>query len=222
MPFRPELGFLYRTLKSHIERQFPEVTVERADDVYLTKPILDNIVDFIKHANLVIADCSGRNPNVFYELGMAHALGRDVILITSDDMKEAPTDVRAFAFISYADPRPATFLAQLDAAVGRLVGNPFADLHPEAVQLLERFCDARGHDLVPIDQEAFVAAMKPPQGGRPLPRAPSDRAELLVRRVLGGEPDIDILSDLRAWAKEAHPVKKAPAGRGARRGRGGS
>jgi nucleoside 2-deoxyribosyltransferase len=74
MPFRPELNFFYRAIKSHIEQTFPEVRVERGDDRVLTKPILEKIVDFIRQADVVIADCSGRNPNVFYELGIAHAL----------------------------------------------------------------------------------------------------------------------------------------------------
>ena len=69
IPFRPELTYLYRPVKAHVESAFPEVSVERGDDRVLTGPLLDKIVDYIRQADVIVADCSGRNPNVFYELG---------------------------------------------------------------------------------------------------------------------------------------------------------
>lgn len=64
MPFRPELAYFYRSIKSAVQQAFPDVTVERGDDRVLTTPILEKIADFIRQADVVIADCSGRNPNV--------------------------------------------------------------------------------------------------------------------------------------------------------------
>ena len=81
----------------------------------MTAPILDKIGRLISQADVVIADCSGRNPNVFYELGMAHALGKPVVLITSDAVEQAPTDIRAFEFISYANLGPDEFLTSSTA-----------------------------------------------------------------------------------------------------------
>lgn len=65
MPFRPELNYLYRIIKQHVERSFPGVSVARGDDRALTRPILEKIADYIKQADVLVADCSGRNPNVF-------------------------------------------------------------------------------------------------------------------------------------------------------------
>jgi nucleoside 2-deoxyribosyltransferase len=100
MPFVSHLNFFYLYFKRHIEETH-NVRCERADSKILTVPFLDKIVEYIKQADVLIADCSGRNPNVFYELGMAHALGKKVILITGDDLKDAPADVRHFDFIKY-------------------------------------------------------------------------------------------------------------------------
>jgi hypothetical protein len=68
----------------------------------------------ISSADVIIADCTGRNPNVFYELGMAHILNKPVILITSDAVKQAPTDIRCFEFIRYELDDHRGFLEKLD------------------------------------------------------------------------------------------------------------
>jgi hypothetical protein len=62
MPFRPELGYLYRGLKQYLEQAFPGISVVRGDDQALTVPLLQKIADYIRQADVVIADCSGRNP----------------------------------------------------------------------------------------------------------------------------------------------------------------
>jgi len=206
MPFRPELGFFYRSVKAHIQQAFPEVTVERGDDRVLTRPILEKIVDFIRQADVVIADCSGRNPNVFYELGIAHALDKPVVLITSDAVEEAPTDIRAFEFVSYAQHNPDSFLDKLDEALQSVIGNPFAKLYPDAVSLFEQFCAAKHRDFAPSPQDEFEAAMQTMYGGgQRLPKPPRARAEFLIRRLLGAEPEIEVLIDLKGWLEEVYP-----------------
>ena len=49
---------------------------------------------------MVICDCTGRNPNVFYEIGIAHTLGREVILITQVDA-DIPFDLRHLRYVRY-------------------------------------------------------------------------------------------------------------------------
>lgn len=51
MPFRPELNYLYRIIKQHVERSFPGVSVARGDDRALTRPILEKIADYIGAAS---------------------------------------------------------------------------------------------------------------------------------------------------------------------------
>jgi nucleoside 2-deoxyribosyltransferase len=51
-------------------------------------------------ASLTVADCTGRNPNVFYEIGLAHALGKPVILITQNS-EDIPFDVTHIRYIQY-------------------------------------------------------------------------------------------------------------------------
>lgn len=56
--------------------------------------ILKHIVRLIAEARLIIANVSSRNPNVMYELGIAHALGKPVILISSSKENDLPFDLR--------------------------------------------------------------------------------------------------------------------------------
>ena len=63
-------------------------------------PILDQIWQGIRVADVVLADITDNNPNVFYEIGLAHALGKEVIVITQDDGK-VPFDIRNSRYIPY-------------------------------------------------------------------------------------------------------------------------
>lgn len=62
--------------------------------------IIEEIWTAIVSAILIIADCSGRNPNVFYEIGLAHAIGKPVILITRDE-EDVPFDLHHRQYIRY-------------------------------------------------------------------------------------------------------------------------
>lgn len=69
------------------------MTVKRADDLPLGKSVLERILYGIRSAELVIADLSGRNANVFYELGLAHAHTKNVLLLTQK-IRDVPFDLR--------------------------------------------------------------------------------------------------------------------------------
>src|SRR3989344_4808009 len=65
----------------------------RADDIWENAAIIQDVVALIDRSRIVICDCTGRNPNVFYEAGIAHTLGREVILITQNE-QDIPFDLR--------------------------------------------------------------------------------------------------------------------------------
>jgi len=65
----------------------------RGDDVFGSNVIMEDITKRIRRARLIIADLTGRNPNVFYEVGIAHALNKQVLLMTQS-IDDVPFDLR--------------------------------------------------------------------------------------------------------------------------------
>jgi hypothetical protein len=98
MPFHPSFDAVYATLKRTAEAV--GLRCRRADDIWENPAIIQDVVSLIDRSNIVICDCTGRNPNVFYEIGIAHTLGREVILITQSD-SDIPFDLRHLRYVSY-------------------------------------------------------------------------------------------------------------------------
>ncbi len=73
---------------------------ERLDEQIFSESMLDRIYNQISKADIIIADMSGRNPNVFYEVGYAHALGKRVVLLTQN-ADDIPFDLKHYPHIVY-------------------------------------------------------------------------------------------------------------------------
>jgi hypothetical protein len=82
MPFTNDLTEIYQTfIKPTIEAKDFGLICRRADDIKSNKAIIQDVWKSLCEARLVIADLSGLNPNVMYELGIAHTLGKETVLI---------------------------------------------------------------------------------------------------------------------------------------------
>jgi hypothetical protein len=73
---------------------------KRADDIWNHDAIIQDVVSLICKSSVVICDLTGKNANVFYEAGIAHSLGKDVILITQS-ADDVPFDLRHLRYIQY-------------------------------------------------------------------------------------------------------------------------
>jgi hypothetical protein len=99
MPFDDDFNKIYDSFisVSLIEAGYD---VFRADDIHSQQNILKDIVESIVKSDLIVADLTGSNPNVFYEVGLAHAFQKDAILITQE-IDDLPFDLRSYRIISY-------------------------------------------------------------------------------------------------------------------------
>jgi len=111
MPFAPEFNEVYeKGIKPAWESKDVKLRCVRADELFHTRDIMCQICQNIQKARFVVADMTGRNPNVFYELGLAHAFAKEAILITQST-DDVPVDLRLMRFIRYK--QDATGLGKL-------------------------------------------------------------------------------------------------------------
>lgn len=98
------------------------LSCQRADEIASTNLITWDIWERINRARFIIADLTNRNPNVFYEVGLAHAISKSVILLTRT-MSDVPFDLRNLRCIVYDyTPRGmAEFEPKLAAAINAVM-----------------------------------------------------------------------------------------------------
>lgn len=116
MPFSAEFSPVYVALQDAAVNA--GMRCVRADDIWSDDHIIQDIVDLVCKANVVVCDLTGRNPNVFYEMGIAHTLGKDVIILTQSP-HDVPFDVQGIRYIKYLNNREGLDKLSKDVA-GRL------------------------------------------------------------------------------------------------------
>ncbi|BBO76049.1 hypothetical protein DSCW_34660 [Desulfosarcina widdelii] len=99
MPFAPEFNDIYILGIREVAENLGFV-VERADEIEHIEPIVDVIQEKIRSCDAIIADTTGRNPNVFYEVGYANGVNCPAVLICREG-DDIPFDLAGVNFIKY-------------------------------------------------------------------------------------------------------------------------
>lgn len=99
MPFGPAFGGVYDAIKSACQ-QTNWFYAQRADDIWKDSTVIQDVFSLIFRSQIVVCDYTGRNPNVFYEAGIAHTLGKTVIPITQNS-GDVPSDVVHHRYLQY-------------------------------------------------------------------------------------------------------------------------
>lgn len=99
VPFSPEYESVYYELIKPAAEHFG-LKVLRADDIYSSGVITEQIRVAIHQSVICIADVTDKNPNVLYEVGIAHTLGKPTILL-SQNVEQIPFDLSSFPVIIY-------------------------------------------------------------------------------------------------------------------------
>lgn len=100
MQFSSPYDELYREVVKPICAELG-IDAIRADETYGPGLIIADVVRQIDEANLVIAEITPSNPNVYYELGYAHARGKPTVLIADREIEKLPFDVSPFRTLFY-------------------------------------------------------------------------------------------------------------------------
>lgn len=141
MPFSQQFDDLYsHFIKNPLEKE--GFDVKRADDIQSTRNILRDVFEGIANRDLIVADLTESNPNVFYELGIAHAFRKPTILLTQQ-IEETPFDLQGYRLIPYSRD-----FVEIEKSKQQLIdlakeflrgtlpaGSPIADFYPQSRSL---------------------------------------------------------------------------------------
>ena len=108
MPFNSDFDYIYGVIKQNLNDN--GFICNRADEISGSKPILNKILMEILKSRYIIADLTNYNPNVFYELGIAHSFkdAQNILMIKQKNSK-IPFDLTHLTYIEY-DSKNLRFL----------------------------------------------------------------------------------------------------------------
>jgi len=99
MPFSEEFKDIYKFGIKEVANELG-IRAERVDEQLYSEGMLDRIYSQIDEADIIIADMTGRNPNVFYEIGYAHARNKLCLHLTKETA-DIPFDLQHKRHIVY-------------------------------------------------------------------------------------------------------------------------
>jgi len=99
MPFSPLFTTEYEKI---IRPAIEEMGIQcvRSDEIYSKPRVMDDIWKSLRCTRFIVAELSGKNPNVLYEVGLAHAIGKPVIIITRNE-DDVPFDLKGLRYLFY-------------------------------------------------------------------------------------------------------------------------
>lgn len=122
MPFDKTFGDVYRLgIKEGCQKA--GAYCERVDEQLFDESILERVYNQIAKADVIVADMSGQNPNVFYETGYAHALNKRVILLKQKD-QDIPFDLKHYTHIIYDRNDILHLKTELERRIRWCIENP--------------------------------------------------------------------------------------------------
>jgi hypothetical protein len=98
MPFDKSFDIVYETIAQASEDA--GLASVRADDIWEHDHVMGDVLSLIWRAAIVVSDLTGKNTNVFYETGLAHALPRRTVLLTQS-AGDVPFDLQALRYLHY-------------------------------------------------------------------------------------------------------------------------
>ena len=106
MPFEASFDPVYNEVRNTLQSPELNLVCRRADD-FRRPHILETILTNIFHSEYILADLSDLNPNVFYELGVAHCVkDADKVMLLAQSIEAVPFDLRHLCCVVY-DPKPS-------------------------------------------------------------------------------------------------------------------
>lgn len=100
MDFSEEFEYIYTEVINPVCKSL-DIECYRADEYNYPGSIIKDVLDSIRDSDIIIADITPDNPNVYLEVGYAYALEKNPILLMNKDREKLPFDVSGFRVIMY-------------------------------------------------------------------------------------------------------------------------
>ncbi|MCD4823634.1 MAG: hypothetical protein K8S55_03440 [Phycisphaerae bacterium] len=131
MPFKEPFEMYYDTIIK------PAVVAAnlnplRCDSLFTPTPIMGDVWKMIQEAKVLVAELTGKNSNVFYELGLGHAIGKPIVLI-SETIEDVPFDLQPLRVILYDKDDPAwgnKLKNKITTAINDTIASPIDGVPP--------------------------------------------------------------------------------------------
>lgn len=148
MPFKKELDNVEAAITEYGHSK--EYDVWRADQERVSVEIFKNILGKIAESDVIIADVTYENPNVFLEIGYSWGIGKEVLLI-SEDVKNLPFDISGHTVISYEDRTnfkviKSALSSSIDEAVNKAISS--SNLTYEILKIAQKTARAEEKDHI--------------------------------------------------------------------------
>ena len=112
MPFKKDLDYVYGTIKKGLTEN--GYICNRVDEIPGSTPIINKVLSEILKSRYIIADLTDCNPNVFYELGVAHSFkDADNIIILKQKNSKVPFDITHLTYIEYEENNPRYLISSI-------------------------------------------------------------------------------------------------------------
>ncbi len=198
MPFRDDLNYFYLYLRDYLKNHH-HLHCERGDHRVLTIPLLEKIKIGLQEADVIIADITGRNPNVFYELGLSDAYDKRVVLITQDQAQDVPSDIRHLEFIRYNLGQHVEFLSRLDNALHHVFVERYEAFFNQAIALLQEFNSQSQSHCTAASMEEFQALVVKAEITQQIPEDTLQLRGFLLPKIIRENTDIEVMRRISEW-----------------------
>jgi hypothetical protein len=131
IPFKESFKEVYEKAYRHVCKK-NNLDCWRVDEKYTPGQITEEIVKGIISADIVIADLTDKNPNVFYELGIAHAATHNKTILVSRRAESLPFDIGHYGVIFYDNTYGGIIKlrSELEKAIQILLSKQYSAQHP--------------------------------------------------------------------------------------------
>lgn len=180
---------IFKTMiKPAVDSVDPSFRIIRADHIGKPGSFIKDILEHLQSSFIVIANLTGLNPNVFYELGVRHTLSKRTIMIT-EDLESLPSDLKEYRAIEYKPDITAVeeFKLNLSKTIEEILrnpdhpDNPVQDRLPDIVKSREESYK-KDIDILRTQLSAISASKK--KGKGVIPVLQGERTKKRLDRIL--------------------------------------